>query len=131
MKRKSHKVIALLVCLLMIFSLSITAFAADIPYVNHHHTNTSSVGPYWFSITTDQSISQFTVETQDFKSGSAVSVEVWNNSKTTRLCNWTVYVYGNDKIENQPLMNIYPAGTYQIKYSVQPAASGWIGVWLY
>ena len=28
-------------------------------------------------------------------------------------------------------MNIYPAGTYQIKYSVQPAASGWIGVWLY
>lgn len=128
MAKKARKLLALCLCAILCFSFSTTAFAAGIPYKNFYHPGD---GTNSFEITTDRSISQFTVETQNFPTNTSISVEVWNSSKTQQLSSWTVFVYGNDKIPNQLLKHSFSPGTYCIRYSVQPNASGWIGVWLY
>lgn len=128
MLKTARKLLALCLCVMLFFSFSVTVFADSIPYKNFYHPGDSTNS---FEITTDRSISQFTVETQDFPDNTSVSVEVWNSSKTQQLSSWTVFVDGNKKISNQLLKNYFSPGTYCIRYSVQPNASGWIGVWLY
>ena len=127
MKKHSKRIFILCFCMALVLGLSTTVLAAT--YYKNHYTNGSLVSS--FQITTSGSVSHFTVQTQDFPSGTSVNVEVWNKAGTTKISQSNVFINGNGKIENQALKLSYPAGTYTIKYNVLYSGSGWIGVWLY
>lgn len=140
MKKKNRRIIAFLLCFVLSIGISIPAFAdtheattAEINrsggyYVNHY-TNNKYYGT--FKINANGSISQFTVQTQDFSSDSWIVVEVWNANETQMISMSYVSITGNQKVNNKPLKGVYPAGTYTIKYNVNIGGPGWIGVWLY
>lgn len=107
--------------------MSITAYASY--YVNHF-TGGNTHGS--FTITANSSISQFTVETQDFEDIDSVVVEVFDSSN--HMISNSVWLNGNEKINNVKLKGSYPKGTYTIRYNayeINDSNGGWIGVWLY
>lgn len=126
--KKFKRIIALCLCVVICISMSIIAQASY--YVNHFtggNTNGS------FTITANSSISQFTVQTQDFDAEDLIIVEVFDSSGKT-LISGSVSLDGNEKKENIRLKGTYPKGTYTIRYSayeMNDSNGGWIGVWLY
>ena len=138
MKKTIKRILAFFLCLIITMGVSVSAFAAPYEsttseitrsggYYINHYTGNNTYGT--FTITANGSISQFTVQTQDFSSDSWIIVEVWNASK--QISQQYVSISGNTKKNNIPLNGIYPAGTYTIKYNVRIGSPGWIGVWLY
>ena len=119
-------IVALVLCVTCCFAFSTTAHAST--WYTNHYTGGSSGS---FQITTTGSIFEFTVQTQGFSSSDVIVVEVYDSTGTTMVSQSYVWLNGNQKIENQPLKFVYPAGTYTIKYDNYFGGSGWIGVWLY
>ena len=127
MKSLTKRLLSLSLCLVICLGTSIVTQAAS-AYKNHYTNGSTSSS---FQITTTSSISQFTVQTQDFPSDSSIAVEVWNSNGSKQLSTSTVWLNGNEKINNQVLNFSYPKGTYTIKYDIHFGGSGYIGVWLY
>lgn len=120
------RVVSLGLVIVFVCAMSMTAFAAT--YYENHYTNGRTYGE--FTITTTGSITQFTVQTQNFPSSSSIAVDIYN-SNGRQVNQMGVWINGNGKVSNQPLTFVHPAGTYTVRYSVPLGGSGWIGVWLY
>lgn len=154
--KRSNRLIALLLALVLSLSMGTTVFAAE-PNVapeeamvekeavglaqNAAMASARSIYGYAASYT-NSSMGSFYVNATGSSSGSGgFTIESYSFSSSTvkiaiTLCRpdgseaKTVTLTGNQKVENLSFSNA-PAGRYRVDYYVFGSAKGWLGAWVY